>query len=338
MEKIKSNVLNKEASQVGLGTWAIGGWMWGGTDKQISIETIHRAVDKGITLIDTAPAYGFGLSEELIGKALKDYGNRENLIIATKVGLEWDENENIVRNSSRKRIFKEIDDSLKRLQMDYIDIYQIHWPDENVPFEETAEAMNDLLQNGKIRAIGVSNFSIEQIETFRKAGPLHFCQPPYNLFEREAEEDIMPYCKKNEIQLITYGALCRGLLTGKMNPDTKFEGDDLRKDDPKFKLPEFYEYLEAVDKVKHFAESKYNKEIIPLAVRWILDQGADIALWGARKPEQIDMVDEVFGWSLNQQDIIIINNLINTTINNPSGPEFIAPPEDKNNEGKTNEL
>jgi aryl-alcohol dehydrogenase-like predicted oxidoreductase len=327
METLKSEILNKEISRVGLGTWAIGGAMWGGTDEQQSLKTIQAALEKGITLIDTAPAYGFGKSEEFVGKALKNYGDREKIVVATKAGLEWDDNENITRNSTKERLFKEIDDSLRRLQLDYIDIYQIHWPDTSVPFEETAETMNTLLEKGKIKSIGVSNYSSAQMEQFRKSAPIHFCQPPYNLFEREAEEDVFPYCKENDIKLITYGSLCRGLLTGKMKPDTEFKGDDLRKDDPKFQQPLYNAYLEAVDKVTQFAESKYDKKIIHLAVRWILDQGADIALWGARKPEQLNGVDEISGWTLNQQDIIIINNLINTTISEPVGPEFMAPPE-----------
>lgn len=327
METLKLDSLNKETPGIGLGTWAIGGVMWGGTDEQESIKTIQSAIDKGITLIDTAPAYGFGKSEEITGKALKNYVDRDKIIVATKAGLEWDKDENLSRNSSRDRIFKEIDDSLTRLQLDYIDIYQIHWPDSQTPFEETAQAMNELLEKGKIKAIGVSNYSSEQMDEFRKHAPLHFCQPPYNLFERDAEEDVFPYCKEHDIKLITYGALCRGLLSGKMNPDTEFKGDDLRKDDPKFQQPRYKDYLDAVDKISHFAESKYKKKVIHLAVRWILDQGADIALWGARKPGQLDAIDEVWGWPLSQQDIIIINNLINTTVSDPIGPEFMAPPE-----------
>jgi len=207
METLKLDSLNKETPGIGLGTWAIGGVMWGGTDEQESIKTIQSAIDKGITLIDTAPAYGFGKSEEITGKALKNYVDRDKIIVATKAGLEWDKDENLSRNSSRDRIFKEIDDSLKRLQLDYIDIYQIHWPDSQTPFEETAQAMNELLEKGKIKAIGVSNYSSEQMDEFRKHAPLHFCQPPYNLFERDAEEDVFPYCKEHDITLITYGAL-----------------------------------------------------------------------------------------------------------------------------------
>ena len=140
MEKIQIPDVKKDVSRICLGTWAIGGWMWGGTDEQESIKTIHQALDLGINMIDTAPVYGFGKSEEIVGKALQQYGRRENIILATKVGLEWKDGK-VFRNSSPQRIMQEIDDSLKRLQTDYIDIYQIHWPDQSVPFEETAQAL-----------------------------------------------------------------------------------------------------------------------------------------------------------------------------------------------------
>src|ERR1700751_5835255 len=153
-------------SRIGLGTWAIGGWMWGGTDEDESVKTIHAAVERGITLIDTAPAYGFGRSEEIVGRAVAKPSLRSRIVIATKTGLEWKDGK-VFRNASRNRIFREIDDSLRRLQTDYIDIYQVHWPDPLVPIEETAEAMQTLLDQGKICAIGVSNFSVSQIERFR---------------------------------------------------------------------------------------------------------------------------------------------------------------------------
>ncbi|MGA8549997.1 MAG: aldo/keto reductase, partial [Stellaceae bacterium] len=171
-------------SRVGLGTWAIGGWMWGGTDDAQSIKTIHAAVDRGINLIDTAPAYGFGRSEEIVGRAIAEGGLRSQVVIATKVGLEWKDGK-VFRNASRERIQREIEDSLRRLRTDYIDIYQVHWPDPLVPIEETAAAMQTLYDQGKVRAIGVSNFSVEEIERFRRVAELHAVQPPYNLFERE---------------------------------------------------------------------------------------------------------------------------------------------------------
>jgi aryl-alcohol dehydrogenase-like predicted oxidoreductase len=326
MEKVKIDALDQEAVRVGLGTWAIGGWMWGGTDEKASIDTILAALDKGINLVDTAPIYGFGKSEEIVGKALKEYGNREQIILATKTALEWTE-DSIKRNSSKERIQKEVEDSLKRLQTDYIDIYQIHWPDHNTPFEETAETMNKLFDEGKIRAIGVSNYSPEQMDEFRKTAPLHTSQPPYNIFERGIEEDVLPYCKENGIITLTYGALCRGLLSGKMQPGMTFEGDDLRKMDPKFNKENFENYLKAVEELDEFARENFGKQAIHLAVRWLLDMGADIALWGGRKPEQMDPVLEIQDWKLDDDSLKKIDEIVNRNITEPIGPEFMAPPK-----------
>ena len=161
-----------EVSRVALGTWAIGGWMWGGTDEAESIATIREAVDHGINLIDTAPAYGFGRSEEIVGKALAEGDLRSRVLIATKVGLEWRDGR-VFRNASRARILREVEDSLRRPRTDHIDVYQVHWPDPLVTIEETAEAMHSLFKQGKIRAIGVSNFSAGQMERFRRVAPLH---------------------------------------------------------------------------------------------------------------------------------------------------------------------
>ena len=239
-------------SRIGLGTWAIGGWMWGGTDEEESIKTIHTAVERGVKLIDTAPAYGFGRSEEIVGRAIADGRLRSRVVIATKVGLEWKDGK-VFRNASRDRIKREVANSLRRLRTDYIDIYQVHWPDPLVSIEETAEAMQTLFDQGKIRAIGVSNFSVAQIERFRRVAKLHVVQPPYNLFEREIEAELMPYCRQSGLATLTYGALCRGLLSGKLREDAHFEGDDLRLTDPKFQPPRYAQYLAAVRRLDQFA-------------------------------------------------------------------------------------
>ncbi|WCK55239.1 aldo/keto reductase [Aneurinibacillus sp. Ricciae_BoGa-3] len=315
-----------KSSRIGLGTWAIGGWMWGGTNEDNSIKTIHTALDKGINLIDTAPVYGFGTSEEIIGKAIKQYGKRDTIVLATKTALDW-KNERPFRNASKERITKEIDDSLRRLQTDYIDIYQIHWPDPLTPIEETAVAMKSLYDAGKIRAIGVSNFSPDQMDTFRQVAPLHTAQPPYNLFEREIEKDVLPYCKEHGITTLLYGSLCRGLLSGKMSSESQFTGDDLRKADPKFRQPRFSQYLEAVKQLGQLAKDRYNKSVIHLAVRWILDQpGAGIALWGARRPDQVEATTDIMGWKLTDDDKTEINRILHDRIKDPVGPEFMAPP------------
>src|SRR5216684_6982415 len=297
-EALKMNMERKDipgtslrVSPVAIGTWAIGGWMWGGTDEAESIATIRTALGHGINVVDTAPVYGFGRSEEIVGKAIAESRLRSQVIIATKVGLQW-EGERVSRNASRARIMREVDHSLCRLQTDYIDIYQVHWPDPLITIEETADAMYTLFAQGKIRGIGVSNFSVGQMERFRRVAPLHVLQPPYNLFERGIEADLLPYCRKNSIATLGYGALCRGLLSGRMRADTVFEGDDLRRTDPKFQAPRFAQYLAAVAQLDRLAQC-FGKRVIHLAVRWMLDQGITAALWGARHPGQLQPVDEV---------------------------------------------
>ena len=240
-------------SKVCLGTWAIGGWMWGGSEEEESIRTIRAALDKGVTFLDTAPVYGFGRSEEIVGKALKGHLKRENVIISTKVGLEWDDKGKVFRNSTRQRILKEVEDSLRRLQTDYIDLYHIHWPDPLTPIEESAQVMDELLKAGKIRAVGVSNYTPGQMDAFRKIAPLHSVQSPYNLFERQIEADVLPYAKKHGVAVLAYGSICRGLLSGKMKADSQFQGDDLRRHDPKFREPGFSLYLNAVAELDDLA-------------------------------------------------------------------------------------
>lgn len=324
MEYITIPGTDLKASRTGLGTWAIGGWMWGGTDEKESILTIRRAFDAGITLIDTAPVYGFGRSEEIVGKALKGL-DRSQVVVATKVGLEWEGNK-VFRNSTRQRIRREVEDSLRRLGVDTIDLYQVHWPDPLVPMEDTAGEMSRLIEEGKVIAVGVSNHSPEEMDAFGKAVRLSTAQPPYNLFERGIEEEILPYCSDKGIALLTYGALCRGLLSGRMRPDTRFVGDDLRKWDPKFKEPRFGHYLEAVGRLDDFANKRHGKTVMALAVRWILDQGVEMALWGARHPSQLDAVDEATGWALTEDDFKEIDGILTEAIPDPVGPEFMAPP------------
>lgn len=324
METIQIGNTDLQASRVCLGTWAIGGWCWGGTDENTSIRTIHTALDKGITLIDTAPIYGFGKSEQIVGNALTTYGHRDKILIATKAGLEWHKDK-IWNNSTAERLYQEVTDSLKRLKTDYIDIYQIHWPDPVTPLEETALAMKALLDQGKIRAVGLSNFSVEGIMEFSKYCPVHVSQPPYNLFERKIEEELLPYTEKNKITTLAYGSLCRGLLSGRMDAQTTFQGDDIRKIDPKFQSDRFPQYLNAVKSLNEFAETNYGKKILPLAIRWVLDKNpTTVALWGARNPKQLDSLKEISGWSLDIEAFHKINQIINEHVKDPIGPEFMA--------------
>ncbi len=327
METIHFHNIDQKNSRIGLGTWSIGGWLWGGTDEKESIATIRTAIDYGINLIDTAPVYGFGLAETFVGKALKEYSNRDEIVLVTKAGMEWYDNQKQpVRNSTRARIRKEIEDSLKRLQTDYIDVYMIHWPDPLTPFSEPAEVMQELMDNGKIRSIAVSNYSVDQMDAFRQSAPIHVNEPPYNLFEREIEDDILPYCKTKDIRTLAYGPICRGLLSGRMNKDTQFKGDDFRNIDPKFKPGSFEMYLEAVRKLDAFARERYNRSVLHLAFRWVLDRGASVALWGARRPSQLDGLRGIFGWNIDAEGMQEIDKILKETITRSAKFALSGPP------------
>ncbi len=327
METLDLNQNGFTAWRIGLGTWAIGGWMWGGTDEAQSIRTIQSAPEHGVTLIDTAPVYGFGASEEIVGKAIRQGGMRDNVVLATKCALEWDARERVARNASKKRILKEADDSLQRLQTDVIDLLQVHWPDPTVDMHETAEAMAELKQTGKIRAIGVSNFTPAQMDAFSEVVAIDVAQNPYNLFEREIDADVLPWAAGHDTRLLAYGALCRGLLSGRMYADRVFPGDDLRNNDPKFAQPRFGQYLAAVKALEQFAQDNYGKHVLDLAIRWVLDQYPHaVALWGARKPDQLNAVDDVWGWQLDDDARGEIAAIVDRYVTDPVGPEFMAPP------------
>ncbi|HZV78261.1 MAG TPA: aldo/keto reductase [Candidatus Binatus sp.] len=327
MENVEIAGTNLRTSRIGLGTWAIGGDLWGGADDAASIATIHRALDLGITLIDTAPGYGNGHSEEVVGRAL--VGKREKAVIATKFGLEPVDGGGVVRNSTTQRIRREVEDSLRRLQTDHIDIYQVHWPDNSTPMEETAAALKGLLDAGKIKAIGVSNFSVEQIERFARAAPLRTVQPPLNLFERGAQRAILPFASSHRLTAITYGAICRGLLSGSMSESTHFPDNDVRSMfDPKFKQPLFGQYLKAVRRLDEYAAKHYGKRVIHLALRWVLQQpGVGALLWGARRPQQLDPLPAVEEFRLDDAALAEIDRIVAEEVASPLDPDFMGPPE-----------
>lgn len=325
IETIHIAGISQPVSRIGLGTWAMGGSMWGGSHDEQSIATLHEALDRGINLIDTAPAYGFGHSEEVVGKALA--GRRDRAIIATKVALDWDDAGCITRNSTPQRIRQEIEDSLRRLQTDYIDLYQVHWPDELVAVEETARVLETLQQQGKVRALGVSNYSPAQMDRFRNAAPLATLQPPLNLFERgQTQSELLPYAERHQLVVLAYGAICRGLLSGRMTPETIFGADDLRSIDPKFQPPRYAHYLAAVAALKNFSQQRFGKSVMALALRWVLDAGPTVALWGARRPQQLAGLEEVAGWQLTVEDKQEIDAILAQHIAEPLGAEFMAPP------------
>jgi aryl-alcohol dehydrogenase-like predicted oxidoreductase len=326
MEQTSIGLSSLRTSRIGLGTWAIGGWMWGGTSEAESIATIRSAVERGITLIDTAPVYGFGRSEEIVGKALAEGGLRNQVQIATKVGLGWRDGA-VYRDSRPARLRQEIEDSLRRLRTDVIDLYQVHWPDLQTSIDETAETLDDLRREGKIREIGVSNYSPEQMDTFRAIASLEAVQSPYNLFEREIESDVLPYAKHTGLTVLSYGALCRGLLSGRMGPATRFDGDDLRRVDPKFNGTRYQQYLQAVDALAKLARERFDKSVLALAIRWVLDQGPTIALWGARKPDQLAPLADIEGWHLDASSLRDIDSILGRIVTDPVAPTFMAPPE-----------
>ncbi len=327
MECINLGSTGLKSSRIGLGTWAIGGWMWGGTDEIQAIATIRTALDLGINLIDTAPVYGFGASESIVGKALDRDSLRSKAIIATKAGLEWSSGRPR-RDSRPERLRQELEDSLRRLRTDYIDLYQIHWPDPLVPIERVAAEVSRMRREGKILAIGVSNFSPMQMEAFRAIAPLDTVQPPYNLFERGIDADVLPYAGGTGLTVLAYGALCRGLLSGRITMETQFEGDDLRRSDPKFADARLRaRYIRAVQSLDELARARFGRDVLSLAVRWVLDRGPTVALWGARRPDQLDAMSGALGWTLDEAAMRDIDAILGREMAAPLGPDFMAPPQ-----------
>jgi len=327
IETIRFGKTDLQVSPLVLGTWVTGGWAWGGSDEKESLAAILRALELGIDFIDTAPVYGFGKSEQVVGKALKEWG-RQKVVVATKCGLEWDAQERTRRNSSPQRIMQEVDDSLKRLGADCIDLYQIHWPDPAIAFEDSMKTLLKVQELGKIRYIGVSNFDRDRLQEIMQHGTIYSLQPPYNMFEREAEKELLPFCMENGIATLAYGGLCRGLLTGKFKGDERFPKGDLRDSDPKFKPDQFKKYVSAVDEIKPIAAS-YGKSPAQFALRWALHQpGITCVIAGARTPKQSEDNAGACGWTIKPEDLRKVDEILAAKIQKPVGPEFMAPPEE----------
>jgi len=320
-----TTVAGVEVSRVGLGTWAIGGTEWGAVAEDTAIATILSAIDRGINLIDTAPIYGRGRAEELIGEAMRRHGDRHAFYIATKAGLDWSER-GVYANSTPGRLRREIEDSLRRLGTTYVDLYQVHWPDTLTPVAEVAGVLAEFQAAGKVRALGVSNFSVAQMEEFRSVAPLASDQPPYNIFEREIDTEVLPWCAANGVAVLTYSSLCRSLLGGRMQSGMKFEERDIRTVDPKFQEPRFSQYMKAVERLSELARERFGKTIIELAARWVLDRpGVSVALWGAKRPDQLDAVKGVMGWKLDADAMAEVDRIVAESISDPVGPEYLRP-------------
>jgi aryl-alcohol dehydrogenase-like predicted oxidoreductase len=292
------------ASAIGFGTWELGG-RYGAIAEKEAVAAIHRALDLDVTLFDTAPAYGNGRSEEILGRTLE--ARRKEAVLVTKAGIAWDEDGEYVFDGSRDAVIKGVEDSLKRLQTDYIDLLVVHRPDVNSPLPEVAETLQEVRRSGKARYVGVSNFTVNQLKECLPAGPLVANQIGYNLFDRRLEETIA-FCNANGIGVMAYGSLCYGLLTGTLTEDSfSGEGKDWRKGgipfgQELFKGENFVRNLEVVENLKGIARS-IGRSLPQLAVNWVLSNpGVCVALTGCRRASEIEDNVDAVGWSLSDGD------------------------------------
>jgi len=302
-------------STVGLGTWAIGGagwkFSWGPQDDRESISTIRRALEKGINWIDTAPVYGLGHSEEIVGKAIKE--SRDRPIIATKCSRLWDKDGNPYGCLKKESIRSEVERSLRRLKIEVIDLYQIHWPDPDEDIEEAWSAIKDLIKEGKVRYAGVSNFSVEQIRRIQVIHPVASLQPPYSMLERGIEEELLHYCSANNIGIIVYSPMQKGILTGRFTRERvqNLPQDDHRHEDPRFQEPELSANLKLVEGLRSIAE-RSDRTVAQLAIAWVLQRSeVTAAIVGARHPSQIEETVATGESMLSKEDITAIDTLLN---------------------------
>jgi aryl-alcohol dehydrogenase-like predicted oxidoreductase len=297
-----------KVSAVSFGTWAFGG-DWGAVDAEQGTAAIHRAHDLGINLFDTAQGYGFGAAERLLGQALWQRARREDVVIATKGGLRM-EGDTLLRDASAKWLREGAEASLRNLGTDYIDVYQIHWPDPRTPAEETVKALDHLVTSGKVRYVGVSNYNVQQMEELRGLGWLETLQPPYHMFHRSIEDEILPYTAQHDIGVLVYGPLAHGLLSGRMTPDTTFTADDWRGKSPDFTGETFQRNLQVVERLKQFARER-DVTLPELAVAWTLANPAvDVAIVGARRPDQLDGTATAAGLHLSPEELGEINTIL----------------------------
>lgn len=306
--KLGSSDLN--VSIIGYGAWGIGGApFWSNEGDAASLDSIQKAFDLGINFFDTAPVYGFGHSERLIGQALKPV--RDRVLLATKCGLRWDKEQlsSLRKVARRDSILKEIDESLERLQTDYIDLYQVHWPDVDTPQAETMEALLDIQRQGKIRHIGVSNYSVEQMEACMKVGPLVSLQPEYSLLQRRIEKDIVPFCLKHDIGIIAYSPLASGVLTGKYKKNTQFKDWRGKGILGEFTGEAFARNVAKVDQFKEVADT-LGKTCGQTAINWVLRQPAlACALVGVKNEKQMEENIKAVGWSPEPKQDHRINSI-----------------------------
>ncbi|GHO46352.1 aldo/keto reductase [Ktedonospora formicarum] len=304
-----------QITPIGIGAWAIGGgeWAggWGSQDDQESIATIKRGLDLGINWIDTAAVYGLGRSEEVVGKAIK---GRERPLIFTKCSLVWDDNRKVGNSLKKDSLKREVESSLKRLGIDYIDLYQIHWPNPDPDIEEGWSTLAELKKEGKVRHIGVSNFSIDQMERAERIAPVETLQPPYSLIHPEAEKDILPYCEKHDIGVIVYSPMASGLLTGQMTEERiqQMPEDDWRKHDAEYQGTRLKRNLELAHTLQEIGQM-HNVTAGVVAVAWTLrNPGVTAAIVGSRQPKQIEDMVMAAEYRLSESELQEIEKFVLT--------------------------
>ena len=294
MQTVKFGKTGMEITPIGFGAWAIGGggWAaaWGPQDDDEAVGAIWRAVELGVNWVDTAAVYGLGHSEELVAQALKSVPDSERPYVFTKCSLVWDGEGDISNVLEKDSVKRECEESLRRLQTDVIDLYQIHWPRPDEYIEEGWEAMAELKDEGKVRHIGVSNFDVSQMERIGEIAPVETLQPPYNMLNRGVEEEILPYCGENDIGVIVYSPMRSGLLTGKMTPErvANLPSDDWRRNAQDFQEPRLSRNLELVELLEEIG-ADHGLSPGEVAIAWTLRQPAvTAAIVGGRRPDQVD--------------------------------------------------
>jgi len=316
-----------EVSPIAFGAWQLGG-EWGEVDADQGIAAIRHARRLGVNLFDTAQGYGFGASERLLGRALRDDldHRRDEVLIATKGGLRMTA-DGLVRDSSPEWLRSGVDDSLCALGVDHLDLYQVHWPDPEVPFAETAAALEELVHAGKIRHVGVSNFDPAQMAEFARTRPVETLQPPYHLFRREIEAGVLPYCREHDIGVLVYGPLAHGLLTGALDENTTFAPDDWRSGAPFFKGEDYRRNVQAVRELERFAAEELGTSVSRLAIAWALANPAvHAAIVGARSPRHIEDSVAAAELRLSQGELEQIDRIVSGAV--PlSGPSPEMMPE-----------
>jgi aryl-alcohol dehydrogenase-like predicted oxidoreductase len=307
-----------ELTTIGVGTWAIagGGWKfgWGPQDEQQAVSGVVRGIELGINWIDTAAVYGDGRSEELVGLALRQLGPSRRPLIATKCGRIVQPDGNVTGVLRRASIVAECEASLKRLGIDCIDLYQMHWPDPDEEIEEGWSAMADLVRQGKVRHIGVSNYSVDQMGRVRGVHEIASLQPPYSMITADAEKQLLPYCGQHDIGVVAYSPLCKGLLTGAFTREraASLGADDHRSRDPKFSAPQLGIHLELVDRLKSIS-AEHDRSVAELAIAWVLRrEEVTSAIVGVRRPDQIEETAGAGDWELSADVIARIDQLLQT--------------------------